>query len=227
MADFNKRKIIVTEDGSHSILVDDINEAYHSDRGSWQESVYTYVTEGMLTYLRKNPASNHIKIFEMGFGTGLNAFVSLLSKPENVSIHYCGIEAYPVGQEEYSKLNYAALAQKESQPSFLDLHICEWNSIQKLSDSFWLEKLEGTIQETPIGSGYQVVYFDAFSPRTQPELWQPAIFQKVYDSMDYGGVLVSYSAAGIFKRSMQAAGFWMEEIRGARGKREMVRGIKM
>lgn len=223
------REIIITEDGSHSIMVHDINEAFHSDRGSWQESQYTFIERGLKQFILENPTVTNIKVFEMGLGTGLNALQSWMeAKTANVSIEYHGLEAYPLKPSEYSALNFGDFMETTSIENGLNkIHEASWNEKVTLSSSFDIKKIESKMEDANLDNDFDVVFFDAFSPKTQPELWSTAIFQKLFNAMSYGGILVSYSAAGVFKRSLQASGFWMEEMRGARGKREMVRARKM
>lgn len=223
------REIITTEDGSHSIMVHDINEAFHSDRGSWQESQYTFIERGLKQFIQENEQERNIKVFEMGLGTGLNALQSWMeAEISGVSIEYHGLEAFPLRPEEYSALNFNDFMDtSDFEDGLRNIHKAPWNEVVSLSPQFSIKKIAAKMEDAELDNEFDVVFFDAFSPKTQPELWSASIFQKLFKAMSYGGILVSYSAAGVFKRSLQASGFWMEEMRGARGKREMVRARKM
>ena len=221
-----KREIIITDDGSHSIFVEELRETFHSERGSIQESEHTFIKEG-LDYALNTFGLNELKIFEVGLGTGLNALLTMLRcNKVKVPISYHGIDAFPLEPAIYNHLNYEKLINGLPPGVLNSLHELSWNEAHRMSDCFELTKVKGDLVTYDLVDSFDVVYFDAFAPSVQPELWSPKIFEKVYRAMAHHGVLVTYSAAGAPRRAMQKAGFWIEEIRGAIGKREMTRAVK-
>lgn len=222
------RKLIITEDGSPTFFDDRVQETFHSDRGSWQESQHTFIAAGLQYWLSQNPEAQHLQVFEMGLGTGLNALLSWQeAEKRQIAISYTGLEAFPLIEEEYSQIDLSHNTDATWQQNLLLLHRCPPNQWVALSPHFTLYKNSQKLEDVVLEEAIDLCYFDAFSPRSQPELWQASIFAKLYTAMQYGGVLVSYSAAGVFKRSLQQTGFWLHEMRGARGKREMVRALKL
>lgn len=221
-----KREIIVTEDGSHSIFVEELRENFHSDRGSIQESEHTFIKAG-LEYALDTFGFKELNIFEVGFGTGLNALLTLLKADQlAVPVNYDGIDAFPLEANIYHKLNYEELING-LEPGILNrINDLSWNEIHEITSTFKLKKIEADLLSHDLLSSYQLIYFDAFAPSVQPELWSQRVFDKLYGALDHHGVLVTYSAAGAPRRAMQKAGFWIDEIRGAIGKREMTRAVK-
>jgi tRNA U34 5-methylaminomethyl-2-thiouridine-forming methyltransferase MnmC len=168
-----------------------------------------------------------IKVLEIGFGTGLNALLAWEYVADNgLQLHYTSIERYPIQLAMAGKLNYGSLIGSPWTENFHALHTCNWEQDHVLSQHFTLHKLQGDLQTTAIGEGYQLVFFDAFAPEKQPELWTQAIFDKIYSSMASGGILTTYCAKGIVKRTLKAAGFTLESLPGPPGKREITRAIK-
>ncbi len=220
-----KREIITTADGSKTIQLPEWNEQYHSVHGAIAEALHVFIESGLQHWSSENP-NKSIDILEIGFGTGLNAFLSLLVAKENkFHLVYSGIEAYPILDSEISHLNYAELL-KASQTHFLALHQCKWEQLCKISKNFSLTKRKQLISEFADVDAFDVIYFDAFGPRVQPELWEEAIFAKMYTALRQGGVIVTYSAKGSVRRAMQAVGFLVERLPGPPGKREMLRATK-
>ena len=215
-----KRTILLSEDGSHTIFVPELNEHYHSIHGAIQESMHVFIAAG-LNHIPKEK----IKILEIGFGTGLNAFLSYLHKKQNQTIDYFGIEKYPLQKEEYLLLNYAE-SLGESQQTFLKLHECEWNKRIECLAGFHLHKIENDIKLVSISEKVDLIYFDAFGPEIQSSMWEQAIFDKCYAMLNSNGILVTYSAKGIVRRRMIQSGFQVERIPGPPGKREMLRAQK-
>ena len=218
-----RRKVITTADGSTTIQLEDWNEQYHSKHGALQEAYHVFIKHGL-----RLCQSSDVSILEMGFGTGLNAFITYL-EAERFGIHidYVGVEAYPVEQEELKQLNYVdALDAKAHQHVFDQLHGCEWAKRIEISNQFELTKLQMDFIDIQFGNMFNLIYFDAFGPRVQPELWTEAIFGKMYAALTEGGVLATYSAKGSVRRAMQSVGFKVERLPGPPGKREMLVGKK-
>ncbi|AXG72172.1 tRNA 5-methylaminomethyl-2-thiouridine biosynthesis bifunctional protein MnmC [Kordia sp. SMS9] len=223
-----KRKIITTKDGSTTIHLEDWNEQYHSTHGAIQEAAHVFIQTG-LHYLQNtfNPAQIHI--LEMGFGTGLNAFMTFLeSKKHNFTINYTGVEAYPVASAEVSQLNYIQQLKAEHESAtYNQMHTCNWEEETLLSENFKLTKRQQFFDQIDDQEKFNLIYFDAFGARVQPELWTVDIFQKMYNALQHKGVLVTYAAKGSVRRAMQEVGFQTERLPGPPGKREMLRATKI
>ena len=220
-----KREVIETADGSKTIRIVDLDENYHSNHGALQEAEHVFIQNGIVTFKDKKQLS----IFEMGFGTGLNAFLTCLYAQENdLIIDYDGIEAYPVSIEEMNQLDYGSLKGSENSAVFSKIHSTTWNAKNEINSNFTLTKIENKIENQNFYSEkYDIVYYDAFGPRAQEEMWSLDIFQKLYESIKEGGFLVTYCAKGQVKRDLKTAGFKIEALPGPPGKREMTRAWKM
>jgi tRNA U34 5-methylaminomethyl-2-thiouridine-forming methyltransferase MnmC len=218
-----KRNIIQTSDGSVTINLPDWNESYHSKHGAIQEAYHVYIKNGLHAVDK-----SHINILEIGFGTGLNAFITFLEAEKNkTTIDYVALEAFPVTTEEVSQLNYVTeLNASQFQTVFDNLHQSDWNEKIKLAPNFSMNKRLQKFETLDDKNAFDVIYFDAFGFRVQPELWTATIFKSMYDSLLPNGILVTYAARGEIKRNMQAAGFMVEKLAGAPGKREMFRARK-
>ncbi|MTH15572.1 tRNA (5-methylaminomethyl-2-thiouridine)(34)-methyltransferase MnmD [Flavobacterium sp. LC2016-01] len=218
-----KREIIKTLDGSTTIHLEEWNESYHSKHGAIQEAKHVFIKNGLSLFEDKPVA-----ILEIGFGTGLNAFITFLeSEQKQQTIDYVGVEAYPVNAEEVLAMNYVAeLEALEFDNIFEKMHKCEWNEKTDLSSKFSLTKRKQFFDEIDDFETFDLIYFDAFGYRVQPELWSTEIFQKMYNSLKPNGVLVTYAARGVVKRSMISVGFTVEKLAGPPGKREMFRAFK-
>lgn len=225
-----KRKIITTKDGSKTIYIEEWNEQYHSIHGAIQEAKYVFLKHGLAFKLSQieHINSSAISILEIGFGTGLNAFLTFLkSQKSNITIKYTGIEAYPVSLEDISKLNYPeAVEEMQQQSAFLKMHSCAWEKPCPLSKQFTLLKVKSLFKELNYNQQFDIIYFDAFGARVQPELWEAPIFNIMFKALKQNGVLVTYSAKGSARRAMQSVGFQVEKLPGPPGKREMLRAIK-
>ena len=218
-------EIIYTEDGSSSLFSVELNEAYHSKYGAINESRHVFIDAGFNSLTIKSS----INILEIGFGTALNAWLTLLECTEKRShIYYHALEPFPLSSSIYSQLNYAEIIT-DQQPKnlFLSLHETAWNSNIKLNEFFNLKKQNQKLEETTLHNDfYDLVYYDAFSPAVQPELWIAAIFEKINKAMRINGIFVTYSAKGSVRRNLKEAGFEVERLPGPRGKREMIRAVK-
>lgn len=232
-----KRKIIITGDGSKTIQIEEWNEQYHSIHGAIEEARHVFIKHGLLFLSDKRSQSDNktdsdpspsVSILEMGFGTGLNAFLTLLrSEQLAFKINYIGLEAYPVRNEELQALNYTELIDKNASPVFKKLHQSPWEVQVDLSNKFKLLKRQLYFQDVTYEEKFDLIYFDAFGARVQPELWTQEIFQNMYKAMKAEGVLVTYSAKGSVRRAMEAVGFKVERLPGPPGKREMLRARKV
>lgn len=218
-----KREIIKTLDGSTTIHLQDWDECYHSKHGAIQEAKHVFIKNG-LSLFENNPVS----ILEIGFGTGLNTFITFLeSIQKNQIIDYVGVEAYPVEADEVLGMNYVTeLDALEFENIFEKMHKCNWDKKNEICSSFSLTKRKQFFHEIDDFETFDLIYFDAFGYRVQPELWSTEIFRKMYNSLKPNGVLVTYAARGVVKRSMIEVGFTVEKLAGPPGKREMFRAFK-
>ncbi|NKI26233.1 tRNA (5-methylaminomethyl-2-thiouridine)(34)-methyltransferase MnmD [Arenibacter sp. 6A1] len=218
-----KRKIITTGDGSKTIQIEDWNEQYHSVHGAVQEAYHVFIKNGLSLYQNRELA-----ILEIGFGTGLNAFITLLEgQKQGLEIMYQGVEAYPVSPEEVTELNYVAqLKAQDFENELLLMHNSPWEEACDITDNFTLLKQQKDFKDIGDSNAFDLIYFDAFGARVQPELWTEEIFTKMFQALKPEGVLVTYAAKGSVRRAMQAVGFIVERLPGPPGKREMLRGQK-
>lgn len=223
-----KRKIILTEDGSSSLFVEDLNEHYHSIHGAVQESMHIFIQAGLLSKYVQDLETIHI--LEIGFGTGLNALLTYFSALENhKTIHYTTIEPYPLTLEEVQLLNYADFTEQSSAEFvFQQIHKAPWEDTEKISNHFSICKHRQSALEVPYPfENFDLVYFDAFAPDVQPELWQEELFEKIHQSMKAESIFVTYSTKGIVKQALKNTGFQLEKLPGPKGKREILRAMKI
>ncbi|OEJ98880.1 SAM-dependent methyltransferase [Flavivirga aquatica] len=223
------REIVITGDGSSTIHLPEWDEQYHSKHGAIQEAYHVFIKHGLYNYNEYRGKTNKaINILEIGFGTGLNTFITLLeAKKLNLNIGYVGVDGYPVSMEEINQLNYPKqLNEEKNEELFKKLHEIPWDEKHQVSDHFLLTKKNLFFSEIKDENVYNLIYFDAFGARVQPELWTEAIFQKMYNALQSDGVLVTYSAKGSVRRALQAVGFTVERLPGPPGKREMLRACK-
>lgn len=218
-----KRHIEVTADGSTTLRVEAWNEPYHSMHGAIRESLHVFIKNGLHLCHKKE-----LRILEIGFGTGLNALLSLMEAEDRQNmIRYTGIEAFPLTADEIGQLNYL---QQLNAPAYEDvfnhMHTCPWETENELTPSFTLIKNQCDILRFTAEMQFDLIYFDAFGAGVQPELWTEAVFNQMYRALDEGGILVTYAARGSVRRAMQAVGFRVERLPGPPGKREMLRAVK-
>jgi tRNA U34 5-methylaminomethyl-2-thiouridine-forming methyltransferase MnmC len=220
-----KREILVTGDGSTTIHLPEWDEPYHSKHGAINEAIHVFIEMG-LRYVSKTVNPKSISILEIGFGTGLNALLTKqISSANQWNINYTGVEAFPVSEEEASHLNYAerlALSNDE----FLGLHRTPWETNCAITETFQLTKRKQFFDQINDQDCYDLIYFDAFGARVQPELWTESIFELMFNALKQGGILVTYAAKGSVRRAMQTVGFNVERLPGPPGKREMLRAQK-
>lgn len=220
-----ERKIVITGDGSKTIHLEAWNEHYHSTHGAVQEAKHVFLKHG----LSKLNEKKEISIFEVGFGTGLNAILSYEYATENqLNIYYNTIEAYPVEENELQLLDYVSLFESPKLKEIYSiLHTSNWDQKIIIAPDFMLHKIHQKIEDFIfIENQYDIIYFDAFGPRVQEHMWTPEIFKKLFDSLKDGGVFVTYCAKGQVKRDLKSVGFKIETLPGPPGKREMTRGVK-
>lgn len=218
-----KREIIITDDGSTTIRIPDWDENYHSTHGAIQEAKHVFIKNGLDLFQNQDS----ISILEIGFGTGLNAFITFLETLNKEKVNYVGVEAYPISTEEIAQMNYVTeLQATQYQAVFDKMHSCDWESQQNITDNFILTKRKQFFQDIEDKEQYDLIYFDAFGFPLQPELWSEAIFKKMYEALLPKGTLVTYACRSSIKNAMLSVGFSIEKLPGAPGKREMLRATK-
>jgi len=219
-----EKVFMITEDGSQTIYLPELDEHYHSVHGAIQESLHIYIEQGLLQTTKKE-----LSVLEIGFGTGLNAYLTYsIAQRENISVHYCTLEKYPLNEPEFSLLKYPNNIFPEHSLVFDQMHQAEWNKIIHISERFKLEKFHAdllTFQFHEIPQ-FDLVYYDAFAPGKQPEMWTDHILHKIAATVKPDGILVTYCAKGTVRRALSVAGFTMERIPGPKGKKEILRGKK-
>lgn len=224
-------ELLVTKDGSHTLVVPPNSLTYHSVYGAITESKHVFIEAGLEHVFSKFRAKTNacLNVFEMGFGTGLNALLTLQkSTKENIAVHYTTVELYPLQTEEIKVLNYVEQLNDKTlaQPLFL-LHSSNWNKDVMITPLFTLHKQQTSLLNLSFTTQFHLIYFDAFAPDAQPELWQAEMFEKLYHSLFNGCVLVTYCSKGIVKRALQSVGFKVEKLPGPPGKREIIRATKL
>jgi tRNA U34 5-methylaminomethyl-2-thiouridine-forming methyltransferase MnmC len=210
--------IELTADGSATLRSPLNGDTYHSTRGAVGESRHVFIENGFLA-----TGCDSVAVLEVGFGSGLNAWLTLLeSRRQARTVEYTAVELYPVPSDVVEQLGYTSDAR------FAAMHTAEWGGWVEICGGFTLRKLNVDVTKEAFSKGaFDVVYFDAFAPDTPPEMWTQSLFSAIYDAMNHGGVLVTYSAKGDVRRAMQSAGFKVEKLPGALGKRHMLRATKI
>ena len=217
-----KSELILTEDGSNSLYVPEIDECYHSSHGAIQESRHIFIEAGL-----KQCRKSEINVLEVGFGTGLNAFLTMIeAERSGKQIQYVSLEKYPVETEKALRLNYPEELSPEKRSFFELMHISAWNEKVQITPFFSLEKIKTDFTQYTPEHKFDVIFFDAFSPEKQPEMWTQERFELIYKHCNHGAILTTYCAKGVVRRSMQVAGFIVERLAGPPGKREILRGVR-
>ncbi len=225
-------ELLTTDDGSHTLRHPLLGDCYHSGRGAVGESMHVFIGAGMLHRLNggnnAGPNTTPLQILEAGFGSGLNALLTFRQAQQSgCSVGYTAVELYPIDLSVASVLNYRTIDEGTYAAAFDAMHAAPWDEPTAISSFFSLHKIRLPLQEYAGGVGrFDLVYFDAFSPDTQPELWSEELFVRLHGMMAAGGVLVTYSSKGMVKRNLRAAGFSVERLPGALGKRHMLRAVK-
>lgn len=216
-------KLEQTADGSYTLYVPELDEHYHSVKGALTESQHIFIDMGL-----KHSSVPSPRILEIGLGTGLNCFLTLMTAEEtHRKIHYTGIERYPLDVETISKLDYPSIIGKGHEQDYLAIHQAPWEEDAVLSSWFTLHKIQGDFTHYDFAKGYDIIYFDAFAPEKQPEMWEQSLLNSLYEVLNEGGILTTYCAKGVVRRMLQTAGFIVERLPGPpRGKREILRATK-
>lgn len=215
----------MTGDGSHTIAIDEWSASYHSLYGAVRESSHVFITTG-LDYVLQGDERKEVNLFEMGFGTGLNAFLTAIeAKKRNIVVCYTSIERDPLTPKESESLNYPELLGHRE--LYRQLQEAEWNKEVRITELFRLRKVHDRVEDYIDDNKFDLIYFHAFAPAAQLELWTEEVFKKMYDLLKDGGVLVTYCSKGIVRRAMQAAGFQVTKLKGPPQKKHIVRAIKL
>jgi tRNA U34 5-methylaminomethyl-2-thiouridine-forming methyltransferase MnmC len=217
--------LIVTQDGSHSVYSEQYGVTYHSRYGAVTESLHVFIQAGLRYKAAVQP---RLAVLEVGLGTGLNAFLTWIeAERRNLTVRYTALESAPLSLEEAEVFNYPEhLGLPERRPDFCRLHYCAWERAVRLSAHFWLRKKRMPVQAYRPVQAFDLIYFDAFAPTAQPEMWTEAILRAMYRALRPEGILVTYCAKGQVKRALRAVGFEVESLPGPPGKREMTRAWK-
>lgn len=220
-----QRDLILTKDGSHTIAIPAMNVTYHSLHGAIQESQHVFIEAGLKQFSNQH---HTLYIFEMGFGTGLNALLTYMEiQKSGQQVYYTAIELFPLEENQITTLNYCEqLNRKDLEPVFHQLHNSEWEKDIAIENNFTLRKSASSLLNFSTIQPFNLIYFDAFAPTAQPELWTKEIFEKLYTALQSAGMLVTYCSKSDVRRAIKSAGFIVEKIPGPRGKREMVRAKK-
>lgn len=214
-----KKQLITTADGSHSLFVPELNENYHSKHGAIAEAMHVFIKNGLQSHPKQK-----LNILEIGFGTALNTLLTLESV-RSKKVHYTTLEPFPIEREIYGKLNFQDFV-KSDQSTFHRLHECDWEKDIKLKEFFTFCKKKIKLKEFTTKKKIDIIYFDAFAPEKQIEMWEKSVFEQCYNLLNKNGFLVSYCAKGVVKRTIKSVGFEIENLKGPPGKREMIRANK-
>ncbi|MFM2337080.1 MAG: tRNA (5-methylaminomethyl-2-thiouridine)(34)-methyltransferase MnmD [Bacteroidota bacterium] len=222
-----QRSIQLTKDGSHTIAIPAMAVTYHSVHGAIQESLHVFIEAGFYYYVSTYKPEN-VAVLEMGFGTGLNALLTMMAlEKTNTTVYYVSVEKFPLTHQEVATLNYCQQVNRQNlQDGFMAMHTNEWNQSRSLQENFILNKSNSDIRTFSHPTNFDIIYFDAFAPATQPALWTVDIFTKLFQLLNTNGILVTYCSKGDVRRALLAAGFKVEKIPGPPGKREMLRATK-
>lgn len=226
-----ERILTPTEDGSMTFYIPELNEHYHSVHGAIQESRHIFIRAGLEYFLETHPDSispeNPLHILEAGFGTGLNAWLTLIRARElQLPVCYHSIEKYPLANDEIASLNYTDFTGAAEQELFDELHRCPWETEQSVTPYFKLYKHQEDFRNIGFESQFDIVYFDAFNPDVQPHLWTATVFECFYKALKPESILVTYCVKGIVKQALRNVGFSLKRLPGPPGKREMLRAAK-
>lgn len=218
--------IIETSDGSNSISSKHYQATYHSIHGAIEESMHIFISAGL--YYKHRQGINSLKVFEMGFGTGLNAFLSQIAAHKlNLKIEYHSIELHPIEKSLYESLNFHNLIPNSSKDHLMNLHTLSWGKLHHIDPNFSFIKEQGDLHEAPIEDKFDLIYYDAFAPSSQPDLWEEPIQRKLYGILKQEGALLTYCAQGKFKRTLKAIGYNLDKLDGPGRKHEMTRAVKV
>lgn len=220
----NNHKPILTNDGSHTIYSDMFGAYYHSLNGAVTESIHVYINAGFIYAAR---LKSRVSVLEVGFGTGLNAALTAWeSEGRMVGVQYTAVELYPLSDSERTTLNYGKVLKPPVAELWKLIVMAPWENFVPVNRHFNLCKINADFTGWVPGSGFDLIYFDAFAPEDQPEMWTSEIFGRLYESLNTGGILVTYSSKGIVKQALRNSGFKVERLPGPPGKRHITRAIK-
>jgi tRNA U34 5-methylaminomethyl-2-thiouridine-forming methyltransferase MnmC len=217
-------KIFLTEDGSHSLMSETFGDSYHSKFGAIQESQHVFINAALNYQIEKG--KKDLTVLEIGFGTGLNALMTFREAERRaLKVNYWTFEKYPLSMEQVEALNYSEKLEM-SNTVLMEMHACNWNENNQLASNFMFKKLQDDCQTVDFRDFADIIYFDAFAPQIQPELWEIPLLTRLFDALKFDGVLTTYCAKGAVKRALKQVGFQLESLEGPMGKREMIRAIK-
>jgi len=221
-----ERRLLLTKDGSYTVTVPEQKVTYHSIHGALQESRHVFINAGLLPAIQLK--KRNLSILEVGFGTGLNALLTAIEvEKTETSVYYVALEPYPLEYEKVLLLNYCQLlGRTDLQEDFTTLHRCEWDKSISFTEYMLVHKSGNSLETFLHATKFDLIYYDAFAPAAQPELWTQEVFLKLFSLLYTGGLLVTYCSKGDVRRAMQSAGFRVEKIPGPAGKREMIRAGK-
>ena len=218
-----ERFLRLTEDGSHTLYVEKLDEAYHSSHGAIQESLHVFIKEGL-----QSCSGSSLRILEMGFGTGLNALLTWkFAEQKKLKVHYHSVEKYPLKKSEYSMLNFESLIEGLPPGLLNKMHAAPWDSHVQITESFMLHKEKADFRSMKPEGYFDLIYFDAFAPDKQPALWSEEVFSIIQNCTRKGAILVSYSSKGNVRRTLISCGFRVNKVPGPKGKREMIRALRI
>lgn len=221
-----KRELKTTADGSKTLYIPDWNESYHSKHGALQEAIHVFIKNGIENFKSKK----QLNILEYGFGTGLNTLLTLIYCENNkIEIFYSTLEKFPIESAEINAMDFDSIIpnDKNVKDFYLNLHDCAWETENKISDWFSLTKIQDDFRKfIPEKESLDIVFYDAFGMRVQPELWSEEVFEKTFYGLKKGGLLTTYACNGATKRALKAVGFEIEKLAGPPGKREMINAWK-
>jgi len=221
-----KKSSILTKDGSSTLRIDSLNESYHSLHGAVTESEFVYLDNG-LRFWQKSHSAPKASVLEIGYGTGLLAFLSFLNQLNNkMEIDYTSLEAYPLKIKDLESLNYNSFFESNQHLSFLDFSKLPWNNINQIIPKYSILKHNIFFEDFKSEKLYDIIYYDAFGFHAQPNLWEIEWMKKCFDLLNNGGLWISFCAKGSVRRGLQKVGFDVERLPGPPGKREMLRAIK-
>ena len=226
-----KIEILKTADGSPTLYLPELDETYHSRHGSVQEARHVFIQHGLNFVIeehkKEESGDSTFQLLEVGFGTGLNALLTLQEAIEHaeIKITYTSYETQPVPKEIWAQLNY--IDEPNAAESYVQMMQAPWNEHVALRSNFDILKIDKAVQELDEENHYDLIYFDAFGPRAQAEMWDVSVFELLHRALKPNGVLVTYCAMGQFKRDLKSLGFVVECLPGPPGKREMTRAVKV
>ncbi|RLV61214.1 hypothetical protein D5018_02860 [Parashewanella curva] len=218
-----------TKDGSHTLINPTLKESYHAYNGALTESQFIYIECGLRYFLSLNTVNDQtINILEFGFGTGLNALLTLKQSIDaRQAIKYSSLEPYPIPIDTAQKLNYVKKLKMPSPELFTQIHACDWGEVEEITEKFELLKIQQKLHDAALTlNSVDIIYYDAFAPSKQPDAWEKHLFEKCFQALKPNGLLVSYCANGQFKRDLKAIGFKLDQCEGPMGRREITRAWK-